>query len=84
MIGMSVVQLISRAAENRSWVSANYLDITKKYRDRWVAVLDKAVIDNDKNLEKLAKRLRKRLEKRYAEVAIEYVTQKPLVMVLVI
>ena len=81
---MSVVELISRAAENRSWVSANYVDLARKYRDRWVAVLDKAVIDNDKDLEKLAKRLRKRLDKRYAEVAMEYVTKKPLIMVLVI
>jgi len=81
---MSVVQLISRAAENRSWVSANCGNLTENCHDRWVAVLDKTVVDNDKDLQKLAKRLRKKLDKRYAEVAMEYVTQKPLVMVLVI
>lgn len=84
MIGMSVVQLLSKASENRSWVSANYVNLTKKYRDRWVAILDKAVIDDDKDLQKLATRLRKKLDKRYAEVAMEYVTEKPVVMVLVI
>ena len=84
MTGMSVVQLIHKAAENRSWVTANYANLTKKYRDRWVAILDNAVIDNDKELQKLAKRLRVRLGKRYAEVAMEYVTEKPVVMVLVI
>lgn len=81
---MSLVQLISKATENRTWVRTNYVNLTKKYSDRWVAVLDKAIIDDDKNLQKLARRLRKKLDKRYAEVAMEYVTEKPVVMVLVI
>ena len=82
MIGMPVVQLISRAAENPSWVSNNYGNLTENCHDLWVAVLEKTVVDNDNDLQKLANRLRKRLNKRYAQVAMEYVTQKPLVMVL--
>ncbi len=81
---MSIVQVISRAAENREWVDANYMNLTEEYRNRWVAVLDKAVIDNDIDLHKLSRRLRKKLADRYSEVAMEYVTKKPIVLVLVI
>ena len=81
---MSVVELISKSAENRSWVSANYTSLTEKYRDMWVAVLDKSVIDNDKDLQKLARRLRRKLSARYSEVTLEYVTKKPIVLVLAI
>lgn len=81
---MSVLQLISKAAENRGWANANYMNLTEKYSDQWVAVLDKAVIDNDADLQKLARRLRKKLHERYSEVAMEYVTKKPIILVLVI
>jgi lysophospholipase L1-like esterase len=79
---MSIVRLISKAAENRGWVDANCKNLTGKSSNRWVAVLDKAVIDSDTDLQKLARRLRKKLEERYAEVAMEFVTRKPIVLVL--
>jgi uncharacterized protein (DUF1778 family) len=81
---MSTVQIISKAAENRGWVDANYMSLTEKYSNRWVAVLDKTVIDSDTDLQKLARRLRKKLGERYSEIAMEYVTKKPIVLVLVI
>lgn len=81
---MSIVQLISKAANNREWVDTNYERLTKEYVNRWVAVLDRSVIDSDIDLQKLSKRLRGKLKDRYAELAIEYVTKKPIVLVLVI
>jgi hypothetical protein len=49
-----------------------------------VAVLDKEVVDYDKDLKILTFRLRRELKTRYSEVAFEYVTKKPITMVLVI
>lgn len=81
---MSIAEIISKAEANRKWFNLNYKRLTKKYDDRWVAVLDKGVIDYDVDLKRLTGRLRKKLDDRYSEVAIEYVTKKPINMVLVI
>ena len=81
---MSIAELISRAEENRKWLNLNYKQLTERYNDKWVAVLDKDVVDYDRNLKRLARRLRKGLDKKYSEVAIEYVTKKPINMVLVV
>lgn len=81
---MSIAELISRAEENRKWLNLSYKQLTKRYDYKWVAVLDKSVIDYDGDLKRLAARLRKKLAGRYSEVAIEYVTKKPINMVLVV
>lgn len=81
---MSIAELISRAEENSKWLSTNYGQLTEKYDEKWVAVLDRSVIDYDRDLKSLVARLRKKLDKRYSEVAIEYVTKKPINMVLVV
>ncbi|MFQ5761497.1 MAG: DUF5678 domain-containing protein [Candidatus Bathyarchaeia archaeon] len=81
---MSIVELISRAEEDSKWLSVNYRRLVEKYNDKWVAVLDKHVIDHDKNLKTLTTRLRRKLNKRYSEVVFEYVTKKPVNMVLVV
>ncbi len=81
---MSIVELISKTEENSKWLDANYERLTEKYNERWVAVLDRSVIDFDGDLRKLVARLRKKLGERYPEVAIEYVTKEPVNMVLVI
>ena len=51
------VELIPKAAENRGWVDANYVNLTEKYGGRRVA---KAVIDSDRDLQELARSLRKK------------------------
>ena len=82
--GVSTVGLISKAEENSKWLNSNYIRLAEKYREKWVAVLDKNVADDDSDLRTLTRRLRRKLDKRYSEVAIEYVTRKPINMVLVI
>lgn len=81
---MSIVEMISKAEETSKWLSENYRRLAERYNDRWVAVLDKAVIDYDKELRSLTARLRRKLGKRYSETAIEYVSKKPVNMVLVV
>ncbi|MBI2126511.1 MAG: hypothetical protein HYU02_04260 [Thaumarchaeota archaeon] len=81
---MSIAELISKAEGNSKWLSANYRQLVKKYNDEWVAVLDKDVIDYDKDLKRLSARLRKKLDERYSEVAFDYVTKEPIDMILVV
>ncbi len=80
---MSTVELIEKGEENSKWLGENYKRLTKKYDNAWIAVLDKRVIDSDKELRSLISRLRKKLAERYPEAAIEYMTKKPINIVLV-
>jgi hypothetical protein len=81
-MNMSISELISKAEENNKWLNLNYERLAEKYNNECVGVLDRSVIDHDMNLKKLVTRLRKNLGERYSEVAIEYVTNKPIYMVL--
>ena len=80
----ATTELIARAEKNSKWLGHNYSRLTKKYNDKWVAVLDRKVIDSDANLRVLVTRLKKSLGRRYDEASIEYVTKEPINMVLVI
>ena len=79
---MSKVDLISKAEANHKWIDERHDQLTKKYNNRWIAVLDGDVIDSDTDLEKITKRLRKKLGLKYSTVVIEYISDKPLNMVL--
>lgn len=75
--------MIAKAEENSKWLNANYNRLAEKHKEKWVAVLDKDIAGHDSDLRTLTRRLGKKLNKRYSEFAIEYVTRKPIDMVLV-
>ena len=79
----TTTQLIARAEKNSKWIGRNYKRLAKRYNNKWIAVLDTHVIDSDADMRSLISRLRKRLGARYSEVSIEYVSKKPIDMVLV-
>lgn len=78
---MSRTEIISKADGNHRRINENTDRLAKKYNNTWIAVVDRSVIDSDASLETMA-RLKQKLAGRYSEVAIEYVTDKPLNMVL--
>ncbi|MEM3697102.1 MAG: DUF5678 domain-containing protein [Candidatus Bathyarchaeia archaeon] len=78
----SVVAVLSRYEENAKWVSRHYEELKKKYVDEWIAVSDETVIDHDRDLGKLVKRLRKNYTESYNEIAIAYVTAKEIELIL--
>jgi len=45
------------------------------------AYFDGAIVDHDRELNKLVKRLRKKYPKDYNEIAVEYVTTKEIELV---
>lgn len=81
---MSTLELIKKGEENSKWLGENYKNLAEKYDGRWVAVLDKAVIDSDKELKSLLSRLRKKLAERFPEATTEYMSKKAVNMVLVV
>ena len=78
----SVVAVLSRYEENAKWISKHYEEFKKKFRDEWVAVLNNGVVDHDRELNKLVKRLRRKYPKEYNEIAVEYVTTKEIELIL--
>ncbi len=78
----STIELLSNIEGNAKWISDNYEALKKQRNNEWVAVLDKSVIDYDRNFSKLVKRLRTRFSERYNEIALEYVTSEELNLIL--
>jgi hypothetical protein len=79
---MSKAEIISEAQDNSKWIDANYEALVHDYDGNWVAVLEHRVIDADKNLDEIMKRLRRNLGDKYSGVVVEYISSKPLNMVL--
>jgi len=78
----SIVAVLSRYEENAKWISKHYEELKDKFRDEWVAVFNSEVIDHDRELNKLVRRLRKKYPKDYNEIAVEYVTAKEIELIL--
>jgi len=78
----SVGAVISRFEDNAKWVSRHYEELKKRYVDEWIAVLNETVVDHDRELGKLVKRLRRKHPENYSEIVVEYVTAKEIELIL--
>ena len=63
---------IQRKRENLEWITRSLPSLRTKFADRYVAVVDKKVVDTDDDYEALLKRIKKRAES--AAITIEYVS----------
>jgi len=78
----SIVAVLSRFEENAKWLSSHYEELKKRFKDEWIAVLNETVVDHDRELDRLVKRLRKKYSEAYNEIAVEYVTAKKMELIL--
>jgi hypothetical protein len=78
----SAVAVLSRYEENARWLSRHYDRLKMKYKDEWVAVLNKTVVDHDRELARLVGRLRKKHPDAYSEIPVEYVTVREIELIL--
>jgi len=76
------VAVLSNYEENAKWLSKHYQELKKSFNNEWVAVLDKTIIDYDRDLNKLVKRLRKKHPQAYSQIPIEYITTKEIELIL--
>jgi hypothetical protein len=72
---------MSEFERNQRWFRENFEKLLKNYREQFVAVFGEKIIDHDKDLEALAKRV-KTETKGAKGVYIEYVSDKPIEMIL--
>lgn len=78
----SVSTVLSKYEDNVRWISKHYDGLKKTFKDEWVAVLNKIVIDHDRKLVKLVERLRKKHSEVYNEIAVEYIAAKEIELIL--
>ncbi|MDI6655786.1 MAG: DUF5678 domain-containing protein [Candidatus Hydrothermarchaeota archaeon] len=72
---------IDEFEKNQKWFRENFNKILKQYKEEFVAIFKERIIDHDKDLERLAGRVK--AETKGAKGAyIEYVSDKPVEMIL--
>jgi hypothetical protein len=59
--------------EDLRWFQDNYQDLKKRFRGEYVAVLHSKVIDHDKDLHKVLKRLREEKSLDTSSMVIEFI-----------
>jgi len=73
---------LSEFSENARWIRENYEKLKRSFRDEWVAVYGRRVVDYDKDLARLVERLRRSYGKDYGKIAIEFIASKEIELVL--
>lgn len=78
----ALLYILSTYGENIKWIREHYEELKKTFKDEWIAVMDGKVIDHDKDLVKLVRRLRKKYPKKYEQIAIEFIATKEVELIL--
>jgi len=65
---------ISNFKENNRWIIDNYDELAGKFKDEWVAVMDLAVLDHDKDIRKLVERVKNSYVCDYKQIAVEFIS----------
>ncbi|MCS4538902.1 MAG: DUF5678 domain-containing protein [Thaumarchaeota archaeon] len=78
----SATEILSEHDRNLDWFNAHYKELKKKYLDRWVAVKNSQVVDYDRSYLTLAKRAKRKYRDDFSKLAIGYVSEKPIELIL--
>jgi len=73
--------LHKRISECQQWIIDNYTAIQTKYPDEHIAVLNKQVIDHDKDLNELLKRLHKDYFE-ISDILIRFISKEKITLVI--
>jgi len=64
------------------WFNEHYEELKIKYKEEWVAVFNKHVIDHGKSLKILLQRLRKNYPQNAGDIVVEFVTLEEVNLIL--
>ena len=78
----SATEILSEHDRNLDWFNAHYKELKKKYLDRWVAITDSQVVDHDRSYLTLAKRAKRKYKADFSKLALGYVSEKPIELIL--
>lgn len=81
MVATKHLSHMNEFEKNQRWFRVNLKRLLRKYKNMFVAVWNQQVIDKDKNIQKLSKRVRKEYKEQKG-IIIEYLSPQPLEMIL--
>ena len=64
--------------ENNRWIIDNYDNLSVKFKDEWVAVMNLKVLDHDADLKKLVERVKAKHVGDYKQIAVEYISEEEM------
>ena len=71
----STTQMLAQFDAANRWIAEQHESLVAKYNDQWIAVLDKSVVDHDKDIKKMKTRLKEKYGEKYEEIVIDYVSK---------
>jgi hypothetical protein len=77
-----ILQSLRNFRADSIWFDQHYDELQRKYKDEWVAVFHKQVIDHGKNLKILLQRLRKSHPKDTGDIVVKFVTLEEVNLIL--
>ena len=69
-----MAEKLSNFKENNRWIIDNYDELAGKFKDEWVAVMNLAVLDHDKDIKKLVERVKNKYVCDYKQIAVEFIS----------
>ena len=69
-----MAEKLSNFKENNRWIIDNYDELAGKFKDEWVAVMNLAVLDHDKDIRKLVERVKNKYVGDYTQIAVEFIS----------
>jgi len=73
---MLVDELLRRFEEDTRWLEAHYEELRSKFKEEWIAIYGKEIIDHDKDLESLVERLKAKYPEDFRNFVIEFLTEE--------
>ncbi len=74
----SLSRTLSKYGKNSKWIDEHYEELMQKYDGFFVAAYNGKIVDFDKDVAKLGRRIRKKFKNAYTEIAVEYISKKEL------
>ncbi|NAZ24805.1 MAG: hypothetical protein GU357_03475 [Thermofilum sp.] len=75
-----IMVLFDENEKNWSWFMEHYEELVEKFDGEFVAIYQQRVVDHDKNLRSLMKRIRKKYP--LSRVLVEFVSKEKLALIL--
>jgi len=82
MIKQDPVKELETFEGNLKWIDKHYEVLRNKYPDQWVAVLNKRVVGNHKDIKKIIRKLKESFPQNYDHIAVEYISTKKIELIL--
>ena len=74
--------LLRKFEEDMRWLETHYEGLKGEFKEEWVAIYKKRVMDHDRNLESLVERLKAKYPEDFRNFVIEFLTGEKVELIL--